>query len=99
MTNILCFEKDGVLYAKGFINQEGLSLYVLPGYRDVLEEALERVGQCEVWVPIEETPELPGEGHFETAPEPVPDGEFPCGHPHNGDDICSGLHCNDDLEF
>jgi hypothetical protein len=36
---------------------------------------------------------LPSDWH--KAPE-----EFPCGHPRlPGEDICSGLHCNDDLEF
>ena len=35
MTNILWFEKDEITYAKGFFNQEGFSVYVLPGYEDL----------------------------------------------------------------
>jgi hypothetical protein len=40
MTNTLWFEKDGFTYAKGFINQNGFSVYVLPGYEGLLRETL-----------------------------------------------------------
>ena len=40
MTDVLFFEKDGLTYAKGFITQEGFSVYVLPGYEETLREVL-----------------------------------------------------------
>jgi hypothetical protein len=61
MIDIFRFEKDGVTYAKGFSNQEGLSIYVLPGYRDTLEKTLKQMGQATAEAAIEETQGFPGD--------------------------------------
>jgi len=92
MTDIFRFEKDGVLYAKGFCNQEGLTFYVLRGHLKQFYLAVENHLRMDANFHVEELTELPGEGGKSV--------DFPCGHPHNpGDDICGGLDCNDDLMF
>ena len=57
MTNTIWFEKDGFTYAKGFFNQEGFSLYVFPGYEDLLRKTL---GATIGYYRLESTPTLPG---------------------------------------
>jgi hypothetical protein len=58
--DILCFEKDGVVYAKGFFNQEGLIFYVLSGHQRDLFEVLENVICSDACYDIQEVTSLPG---------------------------------------
>lgn len=62
MVDIFRFEKDGVLYAKGFFNQEGLTFYVLKGYRATFYLAAENILRLGTDFYVEELDQLPGEG-------------------------------------
>jgi hypothetical protein len=58
--DIFHFEKDGVVYAKGFTNQEGLIFYVLSGHQKDLFDVLENVLRADACYDIQEVTDLPG---------------------------------------
>jgi hypothetical protein len=58
--DIFRFVKDGVVYAKGFSNQEGLTFYVLRGYRDTFYAAVNNFKGMRLFG-LESTNNLPGE--------------------------------------
>jgi len=61
VVDIFSFEKDGVVYAKGFFNQEGLTFYVLRGYKATFYLAAENILRLDTEYGIEVTDSLPGE--------------------------------------
>jgi hypothetical protein len=60
MTDVVFFEKDGLTYAKGFLNQEGYSFYVLEGYSALFEEKVNALLGDDLQYYVEELDELPG---------------------------------------
>ena len=61
MVDIFRFEKDGVVYAKGFFNQEGLTFYVLTGRSKDFYLAAENILRMNTDFYVEELDTLPGE--------------------------------------
>jgi len=78
MVDIFHFEKDGVVYAKGFFNQEGFTFYVLKGHARKFYTATENILRMDTNFRVEEVDELPGEGRSRYL-QPVNNGPFPEG--------------------
>ncbi len=59
--DIFYFEKDGVVYAKGYNNQEGLVFYVLKGHLKHFYLTVENLLRVDACFDVEEVSSLPGE--------------------------------------
>ena len=60
MVDIITLERDGLVYAKGIVNQEGLTFYILSGFSDLFNEAIEAKVQPGIEFSTEEVGMLPG---------------------------------------
>lgn len=60
MVDVFRFEKGGLEYARGFLNQEGLSFYVVEGFEEDFYRVVENSLRMDTDYRVETVSALPG---------------------------------------